>query len=98
MADRKDKGPRPASRVHRSDEDRRELVLCVGQPPALRDLLALGLFCRVVVIRDLARAWRFLAARRVSRVLLDLSILSRGLTPAPVPVREEGNGSRSLAP
>jgi hypothetical protein len=59
-----------------AEEEQEELVLCVGNPPALRDLLSLGR-ARVVVIPDLDSVRPFMAKRRVSRILVDLPALVR---------------------
>lgn len=78
------RGSRP---LFRRGEEREELVLCVGNPPTLRNLLALG-SARVVVIEDLERAWRFLAERPVSRILVDLGVLTRQFASGAVPIRQ----------
>lgn len=63
--------PNPAPPSRRSGEKEEELVLCVGGPPTVRNLLSLG-SARVVVLDDLESLWSFVAEQRVSRILVDL--------------------------
>jgi hypothetical protein len=70
-----------------TEKNPEEIILFVGNPPALRTLLELGESCRVVVIRDLTRALKFMSETRVSRVLMDLGSLSPRLAPITVAAR-----------
>ncbi len=61
----------PAPPPGRTGGKEDELVLCVGGPPTVRNLLSLG-SARVVVLEDLESLWSFVAEQRVSRILVDL--------------------------
>ena len=79
--------PRPTAGREKTATDGNEIVLFIGNPPGLRTLVEFGASCRIVVIRDLNRALKFMTETNVSRVLVDLGALSPKLARVRVAAR-----------